>query len=202
MNTREICFFLRPSCEIDRSLSSLPEKYRPTIRNIRSVSDVLDDPAFEKDTSLVDVWTDFDGVMNHLFQNDNDPYKWVFFRSIARHARSIHIVSMRIPVQEESGAFPFFSHRLQERIRRVLLKINPDCHVDFHLGFGKMLNHRSFERFSSMIADLLDQHVPVVLLGSSIFDRIRLKKLINELLFSGRNDLSLLRYYDTGRVLI
>lgn len=202
MSIRETRFFFHPLFEIDRCVSSLPQECRPTIRNISSLRDVLDDPVFEKDAPLVDVWTDFDGVMNHLFQRDNDPYKWVFFRGIVRRARSIHIVSMRMPIQGESGVFPFFPHGLQERIRRVLLKIHPNCHVDFHLGFGKMLDRRSFERFSAMIAESLDQRVPAILLGSSVFDRIRLKKLISGLLSSGRTNLSLLKYFDTGRALI
>lgn len=202
MSAREIRFFFHPSCEIDRSISSLPEECRPTVRTISSIRDILDDPVFEKNASSVDVWTDFDGVLNHLFQRDNDPYKWVFFRRIARHARSIHIVSMRVPVSGDAGVFPFFPHGLRERIRRPLLKANPDCRVEFHLGFGKVFDQRSFAKFSAMVSDSLDSHIPVLLIGSSVFDRFRFKKLINGFLSNGKTDLSLLKYFDTGRLFI
>ncbi|MCX8008417.1 MAG: hypothetical protein N3A54_01800 [Patescibacteria group bacterium] len=183
-------------------IRGLSSDRQPRVCKIDSLFQILEDPILRCSHNPIDVWSDFDGVVNHLFKNDSDPYKWFALRRIVEHARNFYFFSMRFYTSMDLHIIPFFSKRLQERIKNVMNRSNPECNVEFYLGFDKIFDQRVFESLSSQVHDALDEGVPVFFIGSSVFDRLRWMRIVGFLLDNAKTDLSLLRYYDTGRIFI
>lgn len=199
-------------------LLSIPEHHRPTVARVDTLSEILENPLFHHPHPPIEIWSDFDGVANHALAGDKDPNRWFAFREIASHARNVHIVTMRyrLPLgflnalrDPEDHRYhhlgynmPLMSDELETRITNVLRHKNPHCTVDFHYGVGKLFSGEAFGKFSASVEKDLKEKTPVVLLGSSMFDRRRWNKLMASLLEHEVKDFSQLYYFDTGRLFI
>ena len=94
--------------------------------------------------------------------------------------------------------FPFFTNRSLRRFFNFLQNINSKCDIEFNIGPGKLTGQ---DPFIEKALNILEQGKPLFIIGSSLFDRRRIRKLVELCQQNNSNLLKHLYYFDTGRMI-
>lgn len=97
--------------------------------------------------------------------------------------------------------FPFLTNKSIERLENFAKNSNPDCRVESKIGIKKMRSCFGIEDdFVSMALKTIQSEKKMVVIGSSIIDRNRVRNLAENIKRQGSDPRSLY-YFDTGHFL-
>jgi hypothetical protein len=182
-------------------------------------SEIVENEPFTKEGRIT-TFADLDGVFFKYGKESNYEENVKRLHALAKViSKSDEFVywSSRIRIEEESflwkglgplfdgksvSYFPFMTGRSVDRLERFAKTINPDCEVSSKIGLNKMKSCIGVkDDFMDMAKDSLKKGNKLVVIGSSIIDRHRIRQLSEELKSKQISPESLF-YFDTGHFIL
>ena len=191
---------------VDRHLDSLRTRAGrgENICPIENLREVLGLPPFTCDRPI-HTFCDLDGVVLSFSKKNGANFSSLLaLGKIAQASRGLTLWSLRLPVadsflpkvfdQKSISHLPVINDRSLLRLSRFFSQVAPETEVDFSFGLGKLAKEGLFPQVSRVLANS-DQEA--VLIGSSVFDRWEMGKLLEKL---PKEERGRLWYFDTGRI--
>lgn len=174
---------------------------------------------FLGEESIVSV-IDLDGVLCEFGRRnnlDNNISRFLGLKNIISKSKEFVVYSSRIELNEDSGMWkmlkpvfgdtsiarcPFMVKSSIDRLENFAQKANPDCSVEFKVGFKKIRScFGEVDDFSTLVEKTLEQNKKLVMVGSSFFDRQIIKQAEKETAKKGLNTKNIY-FFDTGHWIV
>ena len=156
----------------------------------------------EKIVSILDL----DGVLCEYGQRNNfdcNVSRLLNLKKIISKSDEFIFYSSRIEMNEDSKIWdflkplfgdtiiakcPFITKSSENRLKSFAEKVNPDCLIQFKVGFKKMRSCFGLDdNLFDMVEKSLEQNKKIVMIGSSIFDRKIVKQIVENTKEKGLN---------------
>ncbi|KUK82755.1 MAG: hypothetical protein XD98_0513, partial [Microgenomates bacterium 39_6] len=172
---------------------------------VEKLADILSLPPFTTNQPI-HTFCDLDGVALSFSSKEgvNFPSLLALAR-IAKASQELTLWSLRLKVgdnflpalfdQKSLSYFPVINDRSLTRLRSFFSKVAPETETYFDFGLGKLAKEGLFPKVDQVLTNP-DQEA--VLIGSSIFDRLEMGKLLGKLSKEKRGRLW---YFDTGKII-
>ena len=193
---------------VDRHLEKLRNQipYPNHIQPINQLKEVLNYSPFT-DFKTIDTFCDLDGVVLSFSLKEGVNFNSLFsLARIAQASRQITLCSLRPKVSDgfllnrfwekkKISCWPVISQSSINRIEEFFAQVAPQTKVAFNLGICKLTKKALIEPIEKT---LTSPHSEAVLIGSSFFDRLGLKRLCSQL---PSDCLNRLWYFDTQKII-
>lgn len=197
---------MQRSLSLERARGRIEPGVNLKIYPIAHLIDVLLSEPFKKIAVHPDVFCDVDGVIFNSFKSYKNSLSLRALARITRLSNSMTIWSARLILPDlfnplvqkifskEIIPFPFISRESMAKLSNLITRYAPDTKLTIKIGPGKLFNGD----LTTLLKDRADSKRPIVMIGSSYFDRSAAKRLVGK-----RPDLSnRLWVFDTGRIII
>jgi hypothetical protein len=176
------------------------------IQKINQVREVLNYPPFTE-SKPIDTFCDLDGVVLSFSLKEGVNFNSLLsLARVAQASRQITLCSFRPKVSDsfllnrfwekkKISCWPVISQSSTDRIEKFFAHVAPQTKVAFNLGASKLSKKSLIEPIEKT---LTSPHSEAVLIGSSVFDRLGLKRLYSQL---PSDWLKRLWYFDTQKII-
>jgi len=134
---------------------------------------------------------DLDGVLCESGRNNTTQAniaKLAALRSIVKNSDTITFDSSRMRVNYKSHTqdgnviyFPYFNFSSENFLRDMIQRFNPDCRVDFKVGFLRKIRKGEVEEVEQLVRENLKQGRKVVFIGSNRNDIRVAEKIVTNI---------------------
>jgi len=193
---------------VDRHLDWLRTKAidQKNICPVEKLADILDQPPFTTSRSI-HTFCDLDGtVLSFSTKEGANFFSLLALGRIAKSSQELTLWSLRIKTTDNffPGVFdkkslsypPIINDRSLLRLKKFFSTVAPQAEINFSLGLKKLAKDGLFPEIDQVL-DGSNQEV--VLIGSSVFDRLEMGKLLRKLPKEKRGRLW---YFDTGKIVL
>lgn len=192
---------------MDRHLDSLRVRAgrKESVCLIENLRDVLDLPPFTCGRPI-HTFCDLDGVVLSFSGKEGTNFpSFLALARIAKASQALTLWSLRFQVgdnffpgvfdQKSISHLPVISNRSLARLSRFFSRVAPQTQINFSFGLEKLIGSGLLPQVNQV---LNDSYQEIALIGSSVFDRLEMGKLLGKLPEEERGRLW---YFDTGKII-